>query len=191
MQKIQLWQMALSLSSHEFRCVFSPGAGRRIKGKSGSRWQNGVKHVVEILQQEHGRANMSDETPNLSSPNMQAEMAMTRTVLAMDRTLLAWVRTSLSLNAFGFTLARFVHDLIRAGSIHGVDAWLPRQLGVTLMVLGIAGIICGSIDYKRSVKRLQFAIQGSGWSASLVVAVLLAVISILLLMSLLSDLNGK
>jgi putative membrane protein len=121
--------------------------------------------------------------------SLQEELALTRTVLALDRTLLAWIRTSLSLLAFGFTLARFVHDLIVAGSLHGVDAQYPRHLGMTLIVLGIAGLLGGAYDHWRAVKKLKPDVAIAAWSASLVVALILVVVSVMLMVNLLTNLN--
>ncbi|MBS1954225.1 MAG: DUF202 domain-containing protein [Cyanobacteria bacterium SZAS-4] len=108
----------------------------------------------------------------------------------MDRTLLAWVRTSLSLIGFGFTLAKFVHDLIVSGSIHGLNSAAPRRLGIALMVLGIGGLLGGAYDYKRSVKQLGGSVDISIWSPSLVVALILAVLSVYLTFNLVSNLSS-
>src|SRR5262249_15979679 len=112
-----------------------------------------------------------------------------RTALALDRTLLSWVRTSLSLIGFGFTLARFLHDLVSKGYLHGVEPEGPRQLGILMMILGVAGLLAGSFDYYRCVRRLKNTISISTWSSSLVVTLLLAFLSILLMFSLLNNLN--
>ena len=82
---------------------------------------------------------MTEEMVDNSLQTLRTELSRTRTVLALNRTLIAWIRTSLTLIASGFTLARFVHDLIGAGTLHGIDPRYPRQLGITLLTLGIAG----------------------------------------------------
>jgi putative membrane protein len=129
---------------------------------------------------ENRQMNETLHSPSLQE--VQAELASTRTVLALDRTLLAWVRTSLSLNAFGFTLAKFVHNLIVQGNFRGIDAEYPRVFGLTLMVLGILGLCCGVSDYWRSVKRMKTAaaIAVNPWSSSLVVSILLLLVSTVL-----------
>ena len=122
---------------------------------------------------------------------LQMELAQTRTLLAMDRTLLAWIRTSLSLFAFGFTLARFVHDLIKNNHLSDFKTQSPEQLGVTLMVLGIAGLICGTIEHWISLKKLNREIQVAVWSSTLAVAVSLIVVSVLLLADLVINLTPR
>lgn len=131
---------------------------------------------------------MSEQINQPSIQEINTELSRTRTALAMDRTLLAWVRTSLSLIAFGFTLARFVHDLIAKGELHGVDGQYPRELGIVLMVLGIMGLLGGTYDHWRSLKRLkQHTVMMNSWSASLVVALILAVLSLILMINIGTD----
>ncbi len=120
---------------------------------------------------------------------LQVELAQSRTLLAMDRTLLAWIRTSLSLFAFGFTLARFVHDLIKNNSLAEFKSQSPEQLGITLMLLGIVGLICGTAEHWLSLRKLNSEIQVARWSSTLAVAVSLIVISILLLVDLMVNLT--
>jgi putative membrane protein len=129
---------------------------------------------------------MNEQGQKLS---LQEELALTRTVLALDRTLLAWIRTSVSLIAFGFTLARFVHDLIMSGSLRGVDAQYPRHLGVILMVLGVCGLLGGAFDHWRAVKKLKPDVAIAAWSASLLVSLILVVVSVLLMFNLLTNLD--
>ncbi len=124
-----------------------------------------------------------------SIQKLQAELAIARTALAMERTLLAWIRTSLSLIAFGFTLAKFVHDLIKTGTLAGIDAQYPIDVGITLMVLGIGGLLGGAFDHWRSMRKLQSSVKISVWSASLIVALLLAVLGLGLMSNLLTNLH--
>lgn len=120
---------------------------------------------------------------------LQVELAQTRTLLAMDRTLLAWIRTSLSLFAFGFTLARFVHDLIKNKALVEFKTQSPEQLGIILMLLGISGLVCGTVEHWLSLRKLNREIQVARWSSTLAVAVSLIVISILLLVDLVVNLT--
>lgn len=120
---------------------------------------------------------------------LQMELAQTRTLLAMDRTLLAWIRTSLSLFAFGFTLARFVHDLIKNKNLSEFKTQSPEQLGIILMLLGILGLICGATEHWLSLRKLNKEVQVAAWSSTLAVAVSLIVISVLLLVDLVVNLT--
>ena len=133
---------------------------------------------------------MSEEVHPQNVQQVQVELARVRTALALDRTLLAWVRTSTSLIAFGFTLAKFVHDLIVSGALRSANSASPRHLGIALMMLGILGLIGGAYDHHRSVKRLNASVDISVWSSSLVVALVLAVLSTYLMCNLLINLGS-
>ncbi len=134
---------------------------------------------------------MTEEPQATAAQISSSDLAHTNTLLAMDRTLLAWVRTSLSLNAFGFTLARFIHDLEVHGTLHEVNGQYPKDLGITLMVLGIGGLICGSFDYWRSLQRIRKSMQHAPWSSSLFLAMILATICIMLMSNMLTNLDAK
>lgn len=116
------------------------------------------------------------------------EMASIRTILALDRTLLAWIRTSLTLIGFGFTLARFVHDLMQHGQFKAMQAIYPRQLGIALILLGVATLIGGAVEYLQLSGKVNAGKPGIKISVSLVLAILLAVFSILLVVNFLSEL---
>lgn len=122
--------------------------------------------------------------------NMQIELAITRTLLALDRTLLAWIRTSLTLIGFGFTLAKFVHSLIATGTLQIIDSKYPRQLGIALMIMGIIGLFAGAAEYYRAVSRLKTTTPVSYWSASLIICLVLAVVSLLIMGDLVKNLSS-
>ncbi|HEY9717772.1 MAG TPA: DUF202 domain-containing protein, partial [Trichormus sp.] len=125
----------------------------------------------------------------LSLTEIQFELARIRTSAALDRTLLAWVRTSLSLICFGFTLARVVHELITHGSLTTVDEQSPLTLGIGMMLLGMFGLIVGSFEHMRAVKRLRISSAHFPWSAALWVTLGLIFIGLILMISLLKDLG--
>jgi putative membrane protein len=111
--------------------------------------------------------NTSDKKTAVPDAN---DMAIIRTTLALDRTLLAWVRTSLTLIGFGFTLARFVHDMMNKGSLAGMQVTYPRQIGLGLMAMG------GAWEYISLRKKLVGEFVGPRISVSLTVAILLALL---------------
>ena len=78
-----------------------------------------------------------------------------RTLLATERTLKAETRTSVSLIAFGFTIVQFFEKL-RAMSTpgHPVRAETPRDLGITLIALGVGSALISLWQYRRLVNRL-------------------------------------
>lgn len=133
--------------------------------------------------------NQQAEAKPTKAQAIQMDLAQRRTLLAMDRTLLAWIRTSLSLFAFGFTLARFVHDLIKAKTLSEFKTQSPEQLGITLMLLGILGLICGALEHWISLRKINEEVQVATWSSTLAVALALIVISIMLLIDLMVNIT--
>ncbi len=131
---------------------------------------------------------MDPEITASSNSNLQVELAKVRTSLALDRTLLAWIRTSLTFITFGFGLAKFMAELQREGHFHvfgpeNLDS--PKALGLVLMMLGFAGLLGGSIDYWRIVKRLDNTQIGvSPLSPSFIVAIVLSAITLFLMVTL-------
>jgi putative membrane protein len=132
---------------------------------------------------------VNEESQRTPAQEIQIELARTRTLLAMDRTLLAWVRTSISLTAFGFALAKIVHQLIQHGTLTGSNADYPKHIGIILMVLGITGLLGGAFDYWQSVRRLKKSVIMPSYSTALIVALLLACISASLMVCLIGELN--
>jgi putative membrane protein len=131
---------------------------------------------------------MEAKNANTGGEKQHIDLSTIRTALALDRTLLASIRTSLTLSGFGFTLAKFVHDLIDKGMLHGVDPAYPRQVGFALMGLGLATLAGGIFEYVRIGKRVN---SGASWSVTLAIALGLAVADIVLLASLAAELQVR
>jgi putative membrane protein len=70
-------------------------------------------------------------------------MSFQRTRMSADRTLMSVIRTSLSLISFGFTIFQVFQKLRDAGTL--AHAAAPRNVGVTLVLLGILMLIVGII----------------------------------------------
>jgi putative membrane protein len=81
--------------------------------------------------------------------------AWIRTLLAAERTLKAETRTSLSLIAFGFTIVQFfnrLRDMNTSG--HPIRVGTPRDLGLTLIAIGVGSAIISIWQYRQLVDRL-------------------------------------
>jgi len=131
---------------------------------------------------------MNTAIENLEEPSA-LELSNIQATLALDRTLLSWVRTSLTLIGFGFTLARFVYDLIEKSELKGVQSTYPREIGIALMILGVSTLIGGAFEYVRFRKKLQKGGQASFWSVSLAVTIILALLTVFLMTGLLLELK--
>lgn len=132
---------------------------------------------------------MVDSQENSQQPKpAQIDLPSIQTALALDRTLLAWIRTALTFIGFGFTLAKFVHDLISKGMLAGVQPWYPRQLGFALIGLGLVTLIAGGLEHYSLRKRIY---KGKVWSISLSITVVLLALAVSLTWSLYGELIGS
>src|SRR5260370_17228123 len=68
-----------------------------------------------------------------------------RNRLAADRTLMAWIRTALSMITFGFTIYKFL-EYVREREGTGIRVEGPRNLGLSLILLGTGGLVAASIQ---------------------------------------------
>ena len=85
----------------------------------------------------------------------RTDLAVERTVMAANRTLMGWIRTALSLISFGFTIYKFIEAATQGNAVGLLKVEGPRRLGLTLIALGTASVVLGSIEYYRTVKRLN------------------------------------
>jgi putative membrane protein len=109
-------------------------------------------------------------------------LATLRTRAALDRTLLAWIRTAFALDSFGFTLATYVARWIETGALRNIRPETPRRLGVTLLMAGTIGLMGGTIEYARALRRLALVSGGSRLSLVLAMAGLLVAAGTLMLL---------
>lgn len=126
---------------------------------------------------------------NQSSPAPPSadELNEIRTFLALDRTLLAWVRTAVTLIGFGFTIAKFLRQVISKAELIGIPPLFPLHLGFVLVSLGILGLAGGVMQYIAIGKRIPRG--GSIWSPTILVTAGLFVLSLWLLGILLLELK--
>ena len=131
---------------------------------------------------------MNNETPVAPDANTQVELAKIRTALALDRTLLAWIRTSLTFITFGFGLAKFMVELQHEGHLHGFGSGTldsPKVLGLVMMMLGLAGLGGGAVDYWGTAKMLtKTDLSVSPYSSSFLIAIALSIITLFLMITL-------
>lgn len=85
-------------------------------------------------------------------PALPSDLGELRTIMAADRTLMAWVRTSLSMLSFGFTIYKFLQSVAPKTGAHPNS---PQQVGLSLVGMGVAAIVLGTISYWATLKDLQ------------------------------------
>jgi putative membrane protein len=92
-------------------------------------------------------------SPAFELASRQASLAFTRTLVSIDQSLMSAIRTSLSLIAFGFAMAWFLHRM--SGSV-GVDLRTPaRNFGFSLIAMGVALITIGLVENHRRFAELK------------------------------------
>ena len=128
-----------------------------------------------------------DET-NPKSPQPKASLS---DYLAAERTLLAWIRTGITLMGFGFVVARF-GLFLRALSAMGNLPLRPGigspWIGSTLVALGVAVNLYGTVAHWRRVKQMKSGgeLDISPFSGGSILAIILGLFGIGLMIYLLS-----
>jgi len=89
-------------------------------------------------------------------PTAETHFSWLRTRMSVERTLMSWVRTAVSLIGFGFTIVQFFE---RFNQMPGVSPahrpQAPRQLGLTLIAIGVLVLIISTLQYRRTVLYLN------------------------------------
>ena len=106
------------------------------------------------------------------------KLAYERTYLAHERTQMAWVRTSLALISFGFGIAKFFQYLHETQSERAPHMG-PRTVGMTMIAIGLVGLVLANIQHRRAIKALHAECPGLPHSTAGLIAVIVMVMGIL------------
>src|SRR5262252_7898755 len=106
------------------------------------------------------------------------DLGLHRTFLAHDRTLMSWIRTSTSLISFGFGIYKFFELLRETEGRHFGQRFGPREFALTMIGIGIIGLVLATIQYKRTVKGLEREFGETYHSLAGELAMLLAAIGL-------------
>jgi len=122
--------------------------------------------------------------------NLANELAKERNRAAYDRTLMAWIRTAISLIGFGFAIAKS-YEYIQMDEMEKTGRFIdqihaPLWFGMSFIVLGMACILGGVIQYVKVVKQLQSGqfTYGEPRPLAKIVALILLIIGIFALITL-------
>jgi putative membrane protein len=119
--------------------------------------------------------------PPTNSPQDRTHLALERTLMAASRSLMAWVRTGLSMIGFGFTIYKFLSSDAQ-GLVRD-----PRNVGLSLISLGILSILFGAIEYRQTVGDLRRNFGGRFRKYPLIMAALIGGLGLALLVTALLD----
>jgi len=107
-------------------------------------------------------------------------LAFERTRGAYERTMMAWIRTGTSLIAFGFTVYKFFQLEISGTDYKSplIQTSLigPREFGFILIFIGILALLLGTYEYRRDIRAMQKEYRSMPWSATSLIASLMALI---------------
>ncbi|MDM5263564.1 DUF202 domain-containing protein [Sulfurovum sp. XTW-4] len=111
-------------------------------------------------------------------------MAFERTRGAYQRTMMAWVRTGTSLITFGFTAYKFF-QLEISGKIPLIKVSLigAREFEFILICIGIILLLLGMFEHRRDMRAMQKEYPDMPWSATNLIAYLMAALGGLALIS--------
>ncbi len=105
--------------------------------------------------QREALANASEvDDPSIKLSSIRTGMSYQRTRLSADRTLMSVIRTSLSLIGFGFTIFQVFSSLQSMTEV-ALPANAPRNLGVTLVAIGIAMLALGIFYHLMFMKAIR------------------------------------
>ena len=128
---------------------------------------------------------MADFTPSGAVPSppgasVRVNLDVERALAAHERTLLAWIRTGLALIGAGFTIGAVLLSLVEQGKLIGVRPHASRNIGLTLVALGVLSLVGASVSYRRAIRPVA-SDAAPAWPLGLTVAALLALLGALIL----------
>ncbi len=144
--------MAVPYTLWSRRAGFNPRAPNEQTPSPEARGANSSQHLMESEAQMP--ANEDEVKANITN-----ELAKERNRAAYDRTLMAWIRTAISLIGFGFAIAKS-YEYIEMDAVEKTGRFLdqihaPLWFGMSFILLGMACILGGVIQYVKVVKQIQ------------------------------------
>ena len=118
-----------------------------------------------------------------TQPKLADVLAMERTRMAADRTLMGWIRTALSMISFGFTIFKFLEYVQQEGIKPLMRGHGPREVGLTLIGIGIFALIIACLQHWQFIKKLRPDQPYKPWDLAFVVAVLIGLLGSVMFVS--------
>jgi uncharacterized membrane protein YidH (DUF202 family) len=128
---------------------------------------------------------VAQQNASVTKPTLTTtELAVMRTRMSADRTLMAWIRTALSMISFGFTIYKFLQYVRESEGVE-LRAQGPRNLGLSLILLGTGALAAASIQHWKLMKSLGAEKTEHIWSLSLTIAWIVSLIGLAAFLSVL------
>ena len=93
---------------------------------------------------------------------------------------MAWIRTAASLISFGFTIYKFF-EFESAQGLRAHRLLSPRVFGIIMIGTGLAALLLGAIDHRRSTRLLREEFGVARRSTAIVVSAIVSVMGLLAL----------
>ncbi|MGH7933656.1 MAG: YidH family protein [Candidatus Binataceae bacterium] len=106
------------------------------------------------------------------------DLARERTRAAYERTMMSWIRTATSLITFGFSIYKFF-QIEAAGRPHRNYLIGPRQFALMLVVIGLAALMLGTLEYRQNIRALGPQYLRKRRSLAVLIAAFLSLVGIL------------
>ena len=119
----------------------------------------------------------------------RTSLAVKRNIMAAERTIMAWTRTGLSMIGFGFTIYKFLQYLQGEGKQLAANPQHPVRIGLFLLFLGTISLLVGAVQHWKSMKDLSRQFECSPWSFSFISTLLIALLGLMLIVSIIGNLN--
>ena len=113
------------------------------------------------------------------------ELAAERTLMAAGRTLLAWVRTSTSVISFGFTIFKVLQYVQEVEPAKLMRPRTPRNIGIFMLLAGTIPLFLAIAQYRQTVVQLTGSKTKVFLHPGFLVAIAVAVLGVLLLLTIL------
>ncbi len=103
------------------------------------------------------RASGNDRAgPYVVKATSDSHFAWIRTRLSADNTLMSWMRLATTLIGFGFTIVQFFDRFTQRPDVKpAIAPYLPRYLGIALMLAGTFSLAIAIWQYIRFVEYLE------------------------------------
>lgn len=92
--------------------------------------------------------------PGTELSSHRTALSLERTMMSADRTQMSALRTSLSLIGFGFTIYKFFQEVGKEAGLAETLNHPARNLGVGMVVLGVALLIAGLFNRHKLMRAL-------------------------------------